>query len=50
MTPARMNAEVAQGGLRVNMIPREGGNPFSGSRLLPGRQRARSRATTAPTR
>jgi hypothetical protein len=31
-----MNAEVAQGGLRVNMIPREGGNTFSGVVFLQG--------------
>jgi hypothetical protein len=31
-----MNAEVAQGGLRVNMIPREGGNQFSGVVFLQG--------------
>jgi hypothetical protein len=31
-----MNAEVAQGGLRVNMIPREGGNTFSGVLFLQG--------------
>ncbi|MEW6321897.1 MAG: TonB-dependent receptor [Acidobacteriota bacterium] len=30
------NAEVAQGGLRVNMIPREGGNRFSGILFLQG--------------
>jgi hypothetical protein len=30
------NAEVAQGGLRVNMIPREGGNTFSGIVYLTG--------------
>ena len=30
------NAEVAQGGLRVNMIPREGGNTFSGVVFLQG--------------
>ena len=31
-----MNAEVAQSGLRVNMIPREGGNRFSGVVFLQG--------------
>jgi hypothetical protein len=31
-----MNAEVAQGGLRVNMIPREGGNTFSGVVFIQG--------------
>ena len=31
-----MNAEVAAGGLRVNMIPREGGNTFSGVMFLQG--------------
>jgi Carboxypeptidase regulatory-like domain len=31
-----MSAEVAQGGLRVNMIPREGGNSFSGVLFLQG--------------
>jgi hypothetical protein len=31
-----MNAEVAAGGLRVNMIPREGGNTFSGVVFLQG--------------
>jgi hypothetical protein len=30
------NAEVAQGGLRVNMIPREGGNRFSGAFFAQG--------------
>ena len=30
------NAEVAQGGLRVNMIPREGGNTFSGTVFFQG--------------
>jgi hypothetical protein len=30
------NAEVAQGGLRVNMIPREGGNTFSGIFFMQG--------------
>ena len=30
------NAEVAQGGLRVNMIPREGGNRFSGTVFFQG--------------
>jgi hypothetical protein len=30
------NAEVAQGGLRVNMIPREGGNTFSGIFFIQG--------------
>ena len=30
------NAEVAQGGLRVNMIPREGGNTFSGVVFMQG--------------
>ena len=30
------NAEVAQGGLRVNMIPREGGNKFSGTAFFQG--------------
>jgi hypothetical protein len=30
------NAEVAQGGLRVNMIPREGGNRYSGVVFLQG--------------
>jgi hypothetical protein len=30
------NAEVAQGGLRVNMIPREGGNNFSGIFFIQG--------------
>jgi hypothetical protein len=30
------NAEVAQGGLRVNMIPREGGNQFSGIFFMQG--------------
>jgi hypothetical protein len=30
------SAEVAQGGLRVNMIPREGGNTFSGIFFLQG--------------
>jgi hypothetical protein len=30
------NAEVAQGGLRVNMIPREGGNRFTGIFFLQG--------------
>jgi hypothetical protein len=30
------NAEVAQGGLRVNMIPREGGNSFSGIVFVQG--------------
>jgi hypothetical protein len=30
------SAEIAQGGLRVNMIPREGGNTFSGIVFLQG--------------
>lgn len=30
------NAEVAQGGLRVNMIPRDGGNTFSGIFFIQG--------------
>jgi hypothetical protein len=30
------NAEMAQGGVRVNMIPREGGNRFSGAAFLQG--------------
>jgi hypothetical protein len=30
------NAEVGQGGLRVNMIPREGGNQFSGIFFIQG--------------
>ena len=30
------NAEVAQGGLRVNMIPREGGNTYSGIFFIQG--------------
>ena len=30
------SAEVAQGGLRVNMIPREGGNQFSGIFFMQG--------------
>ena len=39
-TTSGMNAETGHGGLRINIIPREGGNVFSGSFFAGGTPRA----------
>ena len=41
------SAEMGQGGMRVNMVPRDGGNTFRGTAVVQLRRRKHSAPTTA---